>query len=364
MKRPRTWKLLLRIAMSGALLALLFWQLPDFDVDELFADWTGNAWAWLIGSGALMLGAFGLQTLRWQQVLVALGLRSSMGRLFSYFMAGQFVSNILPTTIGGDVVRILRLAKDNDDPPASFASVVLERLTGWFVLPMIALLGFLLNPSLLRLGAASWTALAICGTTLLALTAILAIANHPGWGPRLSHRGGWRAFLGAVHFGVVAIRTHRSALVMIIGVGAAFQIVLALSVWMAARALAMDSVGVTAVLAFFPAVAIAQNLPVGIGGLGVREGALVLFLTPLGATDEQAIALGLTFYFVTLVVSLLGGPAFVFGRQAEEQEAAVAGDVEDLAEELERRSGVPHEDAAQIRPDGPDGPGGPDTPYS
>jgi hypothetical protein len=67
-------------------------------------------------------------------------------------------------------------------------------------------------------------------------------------------------------------------------------------------------------LAFVPMVAVVQVLPVTIGGLGVREGAFVLFLHPLGVGTHQAITLGLLFYGITLAASLAGAPAFAVGR--------------------------------------------------
>ena len=81
----------------------------------------------------------------------------------------------------------------------------------------------------------------------------------------------------------------------------------------AARALGIPAAGPTALLAFFPAVAIAQVLPIGISGLGVREGAFVLFLGPLGVEAQDAVALGLLLYLLNLGVSLLGAPAFAVG---------------------------------------------------
>jgi uncharacterized membrane protein YbhN (UPF0104 family) len=70
-------------------------------------------------------------------------------------------------------------------------------------------------------------------------------------------------------------------------------------------------------MAFVPAVAIVQVLPITVGGLGVREGAFVLFLVPLGVPEEKALALGLLVYAINLVVSLLGAPAFAIrGRVA------------------------------------------------
>ena len=67
-------------------------------------------------------------------------------------------------------------------------------------------------------------------------------------------------------------------------------------------------------LAFLPAVLIAQVLPISISGLGVRELLFVLFLHPLGVPRSQAIALGLLLYLLNLVVSLLGAPAFAVGH--------------------------------------------------
>ena len=106
--------------------------------------------------------------------------------------------------------------------------------------------------------------------------------------------------------------------------GFAYQIVMVVSALMAARALGMPAgVGPTALLAFVPAVLIAQVLPISISGLGVREALFALFLHPLGVPRGQAIALGLLLYLLNLLVSLLGAPAFAMGRK--EQAAAPAG---------------------------------------
>jgi glycosyltransferase 2 family protein len=60
-------------------------------------------------------------------------------------------------------------------------------------------------------------------------------------------------------------------------------------------------------------VLIAQVLPISLSGLGVREGAFVLFLGPLGVAHDEAIALGLLLYLLNVAVSLLGAPAFATG---------------------------------------------------
>jgi uncharacterized membrane protein YbhN (UPF0104 family) len=92
-----------------------------------------------------------------------------------------------------------------------------------------------------------------------------------------------------------------------------FQLLMVLAAFFAARALDLDEVGITAVLAFLPAVAMAQTVPISLGGLGIREGALVLFLHPLGVPTGRAVALGLLVYALNLTVSLLGAPSFALG---------------------------------------------------
>ncbi len=297
------------------------WRIPHFDADDLFPKWrAATAW-WLAAAAATLLVAFTLQTLRWAQVLRPLGHNVPFGRLFTEFLAGQFISNVLPAAVGGDVVRIARLGRDLDDRAIAFASVALERLTGWFVLPIISLVVLLADPSLRHHGAATVTAFAIDLFTLVALGAILGVAANRRWSETARTATGWRRWLGSVHLGLDAIRKHPGATLGIVVAGAAFQLTQCLSVWMTARALDMPPVTLVATLAFFPPTAIGQNLPVGLGGLGVREGGFVLFFGALGASHTRAVALGLVGYLLTLATSALGAPAFALGGWRREMRA-------------------------------------------
>ncbi|CAN5732970.1 lysylphosphatidylglycerol synthase transmembrane domain-containing protein [soil metagenome] len=302
----------LRIVASALMLGYLLTKI-DVDPAKVVPEWTTGRALWLVGAVVLTLLGFVLSALRWQQVLAALGLRSRTRRLLSHYLAGQFVANVLPTTIGGDVLRVTRLARDNGESQPSFASVVLERLTGWLVLPVLTLVGFLVNPGLTHLGAATQVALGIAGATLVALVLIVVVVADERLGGRLAAKQGWQRFGGAVHLGLAHLRHHPSAAAGILAVGFLYQLVLVLAALAAAHAVGMEQVGPTALLAFFPAVAIAQVLPLSISGVGIREGAFVLFLTPLGVPAEQAIALGLLLYLLNVLVSLLGAPAFAIG---------------------------------------------------
>lgn len=303
--------LLLRIGVSVGLLVFLFVTV-DIDFGELWPD-DGQAVGWLLVAFGCMVGSLILASFRWQQVCRALGLSIETVRLFWHTIAGQFLSNFVPTTVGGDVLRVSRLGKDTGDRPASFTTVILERLSGWMVLPASIFLGLASDPALRSLGTATRGAMVAAIVTLVALLLIIIAAGNDLTGRLLEHYEGPLRWLHAVHEGLDALRARPRQIVRILATGAAYQGMLILAFWCAAQSIGIEGFGLRAAAAFVPAVLIVQVLPLGIGGLGVREGALVLFLGSLDVPDEQAVALGLTIYALTILMSLLGLPSLVFG---------------------------------------------------
>ncbi len=290
---------------------------------------------WDVSTVTLLLGAIGatfvgvsLASLRWQRVLSALDLPHRMSKLLPTYLASLFISNFLPTTIGGDVLRVRRVSSQNGETPRTFASVVLERLTGWVVLPLITLAALAINPTLLHLpdgDTAAHAALLVSIATLALLSGVLCIAGHPRLGGRLASNAGWRRFTGAIHLGLARFRHQPARAAEVLAAGLGYQLAIVAAAFLAGRALNLG-VGWTAFMAFMPVVAIVTVLPFPtVGGLGLREGALVVFLAPLGVSHSHAIALGLMVYAINLLVSLLGAPAFASGvRRTRPAHAAAA----------------------------------------
>jgi len=302
--------LALRVVASAAMLALL---LPRIHLASLFPTHQISTLRWLAGGLVVYAVAVVLSSIRWAQVLRALDLPADLPPLVSHTLAGMFVSNFLPSTVGGDVLRVTRLSAANGRRHESVASVVVERLTGFFVLPFITLVALVGNPTLLHLGQASRLALTMALGTLAALAVILAVTSNSRLAARLSGRS-WLGFLGAVSAGLTRLRKDPGAAVGVFVSALAYQLTMVAGAWMAGHALGIH-VGWSAMMAFIPVVAVAQVLPLSVSGLGLREGALVLLLGPLGVPSGQAVALGLVLYGMNLLVSLLGAPAFAVGTR-------------------------------------------------
>lgn len=306
-------KLALRLAFSLGFLALLVWRLPGVSPADMVPDPSLAAFAWVALAVGIHTTAYVLQTLRWAEVSDTLGIHLPFRRLLSHLLAGEFVSNALPTSFGGDIVRVIRQGNDTGDYADSFAATSLERLTGWLVLPLLSFTGLALNSQYRSLGTETAIAVLVGLTTLAALGTILILAGLERGAGRLVGDTGWRRYLAAVHLGILAFRHHpgQAAKVLLAGIG--FQLLQVLTVVACARALGVPQVGLTASLAFFPPTAILQNIPLALGGLGVREAAFVYFFTAIGVSNGDAIALGLLVYVVFVVSSLAGAPSFMHG---------------------------------------------------
>ena len=262
--------MVLRILVSVGVLTLLVLKTPHLNGVLPHRDHWHTA---LLLAAALLLILAGivLQAWRWQQVLRIFDYRVGLGTLTAYTLAGQFVGNVLPSTIGGDVVRVSRLGATIDSNETAFASVAIERLTGFVALPALVVVGFVVRPSLLKHDHAL-LALGIAAITVGALVAILTAAAHPrsspGASPATTTGCGSSA---SVHVGVDRLRRQPREALGVVGTSLAYQVSVIVAVLCIVRTLELP-VPNAAVLAFVPAVAMAQAVPISIGGLGVREG--------------------------------------------------------------------------------------------
>ena len=312
----------LRLLVSVGVLTILVTKTPNLDGVVPHRNHVHSA---ILLGAALLLTFAGivLSAWRWQRVLHAFDRRVGLGTLTAYTLAGQFVGNVLPSTIGGDVLRVSRLGAVIDSNETAFASVAIERLTGFVALPALVVAGFLLRPSLLDADHALY-ALVIAGLTVAALAGILSAAAHPRLAGRFAGNQSWTRFIGAVHVGVDRLRRQPRESLGVVGTALCYQVSVVAAVLCIVRTLELP-VPTAAVIAFVPAVAMAQVLPISISGLGVREGMLVLFLhSAFGVKNSQAIAVGLLWYACVLVVSMLGAPAFAVGKRTRPDVAARA----------------------------------------
>ena len=306
------WMGPLRLVVSVGLLALL---VDKIDFDDLIPHGRSlpGTLAFLTLGVALMALSMIVAAWRWQRVLVVFDAHVPMRHLVADYFAGQFVGNVLPSTIGGDVVRIARVSPDVGARDTAFASVVLERLTGFVSLPLLMIIGFALRPDLAGT-TNGWIAVLTGVGTVLVFGLILVVCGHPALAGRFTEHENWMRYIGAVHIGVDRMRRQPRHAASVLALAILYQLVVVSAIYSAIHTIGL-TIPNAAVFAFIPAVAMAQVLPISVSGLGLREGMLVLLLHGLGASAAQAVAVGLLWYAMLLLVSLAGAPAFAIGRR-------------------------------------------------
>ena len=223
--------------------------------------------------------------LRWAWIAEGLGIAVSRARKVQLFFVGMFASLFLPSTIGGDVVRAVMLARGREGMRArAMASVVLDRANG--LLMLVALLGV----AWLASGRAPlWPGAALLGVAALAAAMPRLLAHLPGLRTiPLAEARFQRAWLAAL---------PASALVQagVIGahaaLGGAVGLVLAWHDWVLVVGLA----------------ALAAALPISFNGLGVREASYVGLAAWAGGDPEAAAAMAALWLFVLAITALPGG---------------------------------------------------------
>jgi hypothetical protein len=302
----------LRLVVSVGLLALL---VSKIDFDDLIPHGRSlpGTLAFLALGIVLMALSMFVAAWRWQRVLVVFDAPVPFRHLVADYFAGQFVGNVLPSTIGGDVVRIARVSRDVGARDTAFASVVLERLTGFVSLPLLMIIGFALRPDLASTSN-GWIAVLTGGGTVVVFGLILVVCGHPALAGRFTEHENWMRYIGAIHIGVDRMRRQPRDAGAVLALAILYQLVVVSAIYCAIHTIGL-TIPNAAVLAFVPAVAMAQVLPISVSGLGLREGMLALLFHPLGAETGQAVAVGLLWYAMLLLVSLAGAPAFAIGSR-------------------------------------------------
>ena len=295
---------LLGLALLGAVLALA-------DPARVLAQLRQAQPGWLAAGLAAAIASNLVSALRWRALARWLGAALGAGDACRWYGQAMGLNALLPgAVVGGDVYRAVVLRRAGHDTAASSWSVVLDRVSGLWMLCAIGGLGAaacadVLAPWL-RLPAGSFAALALAGTALwLALP----------WGlPPLLRRGGaaggWLAPLRAAALRPDFARQWAWQAV-------ASAVVQALSAAaLAGGGLALGVTQPAAVWAWAVApVFLMAALPVSVGGWGTREAAAVAALAPFGVAAPAAVGVGVIYGLYGLAQGALGALAFGLPRR-------------------------------------------------
>jgi uncharacterized membrane protein YbhN (UPF0104 family) len=213
---------------------------------------------------------------------------------------GAYFSMFLPSSIGGDGVRILMLKAAGVVAARGTSLVATERVLGAFSLLGVSMAASFAAPlpTMLRLTLAA----SVVGATL-GLVVLRALSSRltPKWPPL-----------------AMAIETARSAVaadrvVSALALSFVYQIA-TVGVTMTVNQVLGLGVPPVMILALAPLAWFATMLPISVGGLGVREAAFVLVFAWGGVERERALLLSLGTYAGLAAIGAVGALWFTWDR--------------------------------------------------
>lgn len=287
-------------------------------------DWTGlrnllaaARWGWWLAALATTLLVQVVAGIRWAALARPLGFDFPRRFFVRRFFEGMFFSLCLPSSIGGDVVKAVRIGSTTPLRLLAACSVLADRLTG------LAALGVLVGTAIITRKYVLGTAAAVGVFAGLLAAAVASFRIVLGLLDRihaiLPEGSPSRDFVARL----LPYRQRPSLVLGAIGWSFVVQIGGAVAVAFVARAL-----GVVEPLATWftvvPLVALLMVLPISIGGFGVRESALAFLLRGYGVPNETGVAIALLWGLCTIIAGLVGGGLFLLERRPLEVAAARA----------------------------------------
>ncbi|HQP35801.1 MAG TPA: lysylphosphatidylglycerol synthase transmembrane domain-containing protein [Polyangiaceae bacterium] len=288
-----------KIAVSIALVALILWKVP---VRPALASVAALSPLTILLVVALSFLFVAIAAFRWQTALRWIGARQSFRALFADVLVSMAYNMLLPTNIGGDVVRALRCAKRLEQPHQAWSSTIFERLVGLVALVLLAVPGVIMAPGRVREIA---IAVGVCAVIGLAFV-VFAHTPFRIAGKLLASRAPSVAGAGERIARDLSgpLATLRARLVMmawsvvyqVVGLGILAVVVLDWGqpemVW--------------AILGAIPLALVLTLLPVSIAGIGVRESLFVVLLGRFGMASDRALSLAVVWLGSALLTAFAG----------------------------------------------------------
>jgi uncharacterized membrane protein YbhN (UPF0104 family) len=301
--RAGLFKRLVRpVAAVALLLVVLAWVGPVRLREQVGAIAPG----WFAAAVLMGIASNVVSALRWAQLARALGLHAPAPPLVSAYFQGIAVNLVIPgATLGGDALRALRLVHLGNTPAISALSVLLDRLSGLWVLCVLSLAATAVW--LLR-GTDAANVIVANGLGWY-FVGLLAVVTLPWWPIRLHGEfTGWRARLvDQMREWQTLIDTRRGAVARSLVPSLVVQVLSATTLWLCAQA-AGGSVGYASTLAVAAPIFIAAAIPMSISGFGPREFAATVAFAVIGAAPSEGATAAVLYGITSVLQGILGAP--------------------------------------------------------
>ena len=298
--------------------ALLYFALRKANFSDLVSRFDLASLFWISLATGVALFQFFLAAIRWRQVSVECGAPLTMMQALRFYMIGAFFNQTLPSSIGGDAVRLWLVGRGGAGWRAAAYSIFVDRAIGLCALAIVIVASLPWTYRLIN-DPQGRSALLIVNFAALAGGAGFLVLSRLPW-PWLKS---WRLThhlyaCSAIANRLIFDRTHGLKLTIL---SLVIHVLAAVVAWCVVRSIEAP-VSFGQIFQFIPPVMLITMLPVSIAGWGVREATLAVAFGYAGLPTNEGINVSLLFGAVFFIVGAIGGLVWVFSAEKASRNSA------------------------------------------
>lgn len=297
MKNKNTLKTIVKIIISGSLIYYLFTK--KVNISEVAANFKLLDWRYVVLMALIIIIHYSISSFRWKSLLIH-ERSNEVSRLYllKLYFEGAFFNNFMPTSIGGDAYKIVKLGRKIKDPATGFSSVFTERFTGILMLFLIGLLS-----SSKQLG---W------GVLVLIIWLISGFYIGMYVLKILSKK---ISFVRRIYDALMVYKDYPKVLFFAMFTSLLIQLLSIFTQYLAFRAVGIKLPVFYSLMAF-PIITLAGFFIPSINGLGVQDMMYVSMFSFVGVSQGIAATVSITYHIVRMGVSLIGGILYALDRES------------------------------------------------
>lgn len=298
------WGVLIRMVVTLVILGLIFRSIHINSVLQVMRQASLPLLGLAVG---FQLFSTLLAGFRWYLVMHKLGFGQAAPFYIKSYFKGSFFNQGLPTSIGGDAIRVLDVAATGFRKRDAFRGVFIDRILGLVGLLLLNLLANALQPDLLPHDLFLILNLIVLGG--VAGFIVLIFVHHLRW---LNQWRLTRYLLGiSSQLHTIMHGINNSAVQMTLSV--LIHLFSMINIFLIGRSVGLDYDLVTFTV-IVPPVILLTLIPISLAGWGVREGAMIGLFTLLGADKSVVLSMSILYGIILVIASLPGLVVYLSGK--------------------------------------------------
>ncbi len=308
----------LKILISAALLYL---ALRKANFSDLASRIDVASLGWIALAIAVTFLQIFVGVLRWCAISWECGAPLTTRQAMRYNLIGTFFNQTLPSSIGGDAVRLWLVARAGAGWRAATYSIFVDRAIGLIALAVIIVASLPWSYSLIGDPYGRSALLFVDLAALAGGVGFLILGRLP-WPWLKTWWGTHHIYACSIIANRVIFSRERGAMIAVLSLLVHFLAVVI--AWCVVQSI-VAPVGFGQIFQLIPPVMLITMLPISIAGWGVREATMGLAFGYAGLMTNEGINISLLFGAVNFIVGAFGGLVWIFSAEKAAQGASPIG---------------------------------------